>query len=659
MASFLSLPDPRRRLLQADVSILYHQYRFPTLSLNHIMEVHSCTVSLLSFSCSSFSLTIDFITPMISSFQPEIKTAFVALYPQERMICLIKMTRFYFGSLRVRLIILVLVAIIPSLIIILLTGREERRFSANNAKHDALQLAAVASGNQDLLIESTRQMLAGLARLPELRRGDSRACSALFADLLRQYRQYNNIVAVEPNGALWCSGVPAGGPTNYADRGWFPEVMRTRDFVIGEYVIGRVTKQPQSSIAYPILDAGGKVQRIIVTGFGLNWLNQFVAKTKLPPGSVLTVVDRNGTVLARTLEPDKWVGQTVKQAPIVNAILTQQNQGSLETTGIDGIKRLYAFAPLGTQTTGSVFVFIGIPTSVAYAQADWILIRNLIALGMASLLAFIVAWVGGNLFLLRRINVLLHTAKRLEDGDLSARTGIIYGPGELSKLAHAFDQMAESLEQRIAEREQAEQQLHDTLESLRKAVGATIQVMVSAVETRDPYTSGHQIRSADLARAIAVEMGLPQDKIDAIRMAGSIHDIGKLSIPAEILSKPTKLSEIEFSLIKEHARKGFEILKDVESPWPLAEMVHQHHERMDGSGYPRRLKGDDILMEARILAVADVVEAMASHRPYRPGLGIDVALAEIEKNRGISYDNAVAEACLRLFREKGYRLEGA
>jgi PAS domain S-box-containing protein len=211
----------------------------------------------------------------------------------------------------------------------------------------------------------------------------------------------------------------------------------------------------------------------------------------------------------------------------------------------------------------------------------------------------------------------------------------------------------------ITERKQAEKQLQDTLESLRKAVGTTIQVISSTVEARDPYTSGHQTRSADLARAIAMEMGLPQDKIDAIRMAGSIHDIGKISIPAEILSKPTKLSEIEFSLIKEHARKGYEMLKDVESPWLLAEIVYQHHERMDGSGYPRNLKGEEICMEARILAVADVVEAMASHRPYRPGLGIDAALKEIEKNRGICYDDAVADACLRLFREKGFNLEGS
>jgi PAS domain S-box-containing protein len=208
----------------------------------------------------------------------------------------------------------------------------------------------------------------------------------------------------------------------------------------------------------------------------------------------------------------------------------------------------------------------------------------------------------------------------------------------------------------ITERKRTEEKLLLTLESLRKAHGATIQVMVSAVEMRDPYTAGHQVRSADIARAIATEMGLAQDKIDGIRMAGSVHDIGKLSIPGEILTKPTKLTNVEFSLIKEHPRSGYEMLKNVESPWPLAEIVYQHHERMNGTGYPRNLKGDEIMIEARIMGVADVVEAMASHRPYRAALGIDVALEEVEKNKGVLYDDAVADACLRLFRENGYQL---
>lgn len=205
-------------------------------------------------------------------------------------------------------------------------------------------------------------------------------------------------------------------------------------------------------------------------------------------------------------------------------------------------------------------------------------------------------------------------------------------------------------------RKQAEEVLQRTLESLRNAVNTTIQVIISTVEVRDPYTVNHQLRSADLARAIATEMKLSQDRVEGIWIAGSIHDLGKLSIPAEILSKPTRLTDIEFSLIKEHPRKGYEILKNVESSWPLAEVVYQHHERMDGSGYPRNLKGDEILMEARILAVCDVVESMASHRPYRAALGIDAALEEIEDNRGVLYDADVVDACLRLFREKNFNL---
>ncbi|MEN6311964.1 MAG: HD domain-containing phosphohydrolase [Acidobacteriota bacterium] len=211
----------------------------------------------------------------------------------------------------------------------------------------------------------------------------------------------------------------------------------------------------------------------------------------------------------------------------------------------------------------------------------------------------------------------------------------------------------------VTDRKQAEDKLKLTLENLHKAVLATIRVMAFAVEARDPYTSGHQFRVAALAHAIAGEMNRPQEQMESIRLAASIHDIGKLSIPAEILSKPTKLTDIEFSLIKEHSQKGFDILKGVPSPWPLAEIVYQHHERVDGSGYPRHLKGDGIMLEARILGVADAVEAMASHRPYRPGLGIEAALKEIKAKRGILFDAEVVDACVRLFREKNYRLPEA
>ena len=186
--------------------------------------------------------------------------------------------------------------------------------------------------------------------------------------------------------------------------------------------------------------------------------------------------------------------------------------------------------------------------------------------------------------------------------------------------------------------------LQDTLEGI-------VEVVAQTVESRDPYTAGHQRRVAELACAIAQEMECPDDQIKGIRMSGKIHDLGKISVPAEILSKPTRLTDIEFMLIKTHSQIGYDILKDIEFPWPVAETIYQHHERMDGSGYPRALKGEGIILEARIIAVADVVEAMASHRPYRPALGIDIALQEISNNKGKFYDSDVADACLEVFRE--------
>jgi len=210
----------------------------------------------------------------------------------------------------------------------------------------------------------------------------------------------------------------------------------------------------------------------------------------------------------------------------------------------------------------------------------------------------------------------------------------------------------------ITARREAEEKLELTLGNLRKAVGGTIQAIVQVVEMRDPYTAGHQRRVADLARSIATEMGLPPDVIEGIRMAAVIHDIGKVSVPSEILSRPGKLTQNEFELVKDHPLTGCDILKDVEFPWPVAEIIYQHHERLDGSGYPRGLKGDEVLLEARIIALADVVEAMASHRPFRPAQGVDAALDEVDKNRGILYDPEVVDACVKLFKEKGYTLVG-
>jgi len=224
---------------------------------------------------------------------------------------------------------------------------------------------------------------------------------------------------------------------------------------------------------------------------------------------------------------------------------------------------------------------------------------------------------------------------------------------ERSRLVEENAAYQHGLERLVGERTQ---KLEEALQNLRNTMGGIILAMSSVVESRDPYTAGHQQRVADLARAIASEMDLPAHQIDGIRMAAAIHDLGKMAVPAEILSKPTTLKKAEFELIQDHPQAGYEILKDIVFPWPIARIILEHHEKMDGSGYPNGLVGENILLESKIITVADVVEAMASHRPYRPALGIDAALAEIEKNKGTLYDTDAVDACLRLFREKGFKL---
>jgi putative nucleotidyltransferase with HDIG domain len=192
---------------------------------------------------------------------------------------------------------------------------------------------------------------------------------------------------------------------------------------------------------------------------------------------------------------------------------------------------------------------------------------------------------------------------------------------------------------------------------LQRALEGTIHTLASAIEMRDPYTAGHQRGVAQLACAIANEMGLSEEQTEGIRMAGLIHDIGKIGIPAEILSKPGPLTELEYGLIKMHPQVGYDVLKEMDFPWPVAQIVLQHHERMDGSGYLQGLSDDEIMLEARILAVADVVEAMASHRPYRPAHGLDETLEEISRNRARLYDAEAVDACLKLFTEDGFTFE--
>jgi PAS domain S-box-containing protein len=244
----------------------------------------------------------------------------------------------------------------------------------------------------------------------------------------------------------------------------------------------------------------------------------------------------------------------------------------------------------------------------------------------------------------------------LEFGGLR-RDGVMIQVGaNAARATHEGRPAIIAMMQSISERKRTEEEIRGYVEKLKVAFMSTVEVATIISEMRDPYTAGHERRVAEIAVAIGAELGFDEDRQQGLQVAGHLHDVGKISIPSEILSKPGKLSAIEYQLVQGHARSSYDVLRGVAFPWPVAEVALQHHERMDGSGYPQGLKGESIMFEARIVAVADVVEAMSSHRPYRPGLGIETALAEIERGSGMLYDMDVAVACLRLFREKCYQV---
>jgi len=251
----------------------------------------------------------------------------------------------------------------------------------------------------------------------------------------------------------------------------------------------------------------------------------------------------------------------------------------------------------------------------------------------------------------QRFPVAIQSSRVMKSGKAVGVRGAIIDITRIQQASDILQKTKEDLENTVAQRSL---ELEITGEKLDRVLEETIMALSSAIEKRDPYTSGHQSRVAKLARAIAVKLELSRDQVKGIYMAALVHDIGKIYIPAEILSKPAKLNRIEMEIIRMHPAVGFEILSTIEFPWPIAKIVSQHHERIDGSGYPNGIKGNDILIEAKILAVADVVEAIASHRPYRPSLGIDKALEEIELNIDKFYEAKICQACLKLFEKDAF-----
>lgn len=377
------------------------------------------------------------------------------------------MSHFSLASLRVRLLLLVLLAIIPVLGLTLYTNFEMRRLVVEDVRKETLRLARFVANGQEDTIKDIQQLLFALAQLSEVQQPDSAACSILFTQLLKQYPQYALLGVVSLEGNVFCSALPADRSLNLADKPFFQRAIATQSFTISSYQTDPFTGKATLLFGYPVLNENNNVQAVVFASLDLTWLNQLAIQAQLPEGSTFTMLDRNRTILARYPDPDRWVGRSAPEAPMIETMLTQQGEGTAEATGLDGVQHLFAFTPLrSTPGGGNVYVSVDIPTTIAFATANRVLASSLGVLGLVTFLTLTAAWYGSNLFILRQVDRLVDTTRRLSTGNLTVRTGLSYGQGELDQLAQAFDEMAASLERYVAERDQAQEALQESQRAL-------------------------------------------------------------------------------------------------------------------------------------------------------------------------------------------------
>jgi signal transduction histidine kinase len=400
------------------------------------------------------------------------------------------MIRERLASLRLRLWLLVLLAFMPALGLMFYTAAEQRQHAVKEVKDQALRMAQIVSSDQERRIDGTRYLLVALAHVPDVRDGDADECHSFLSALLKDNPLYTNFVVADLRGDVVCSAVPLNEPVNFADRTWFLSALETRGFAIGEFQIGRISKKAAIAFGYPILDADGRVQAVVATGMDLAWLNQLMADAELPEGALLLVIDRNGTILYGYPISEAWIGKSDASAPLFQAMLTR-GQDTAELHIMDDIPRIYAFTAL-RGLSGAGYVSIGIPQAIAYAPARWTLARNLIGLGLVGVLALAAAWIGGDVFILRRVQALVRAAQRLSRGDLTTRTGLPHGPGELGQLAAAFDDMAESLE-----KHQMQQRLEEELRRQNEALAEENRRVQEVNQLKSEFVSlvSHELRT--------------------------------------------------------------------------------------------------------------------------------------------------------------------
>lgn len=350
-----------------------------------------------------------------------------------------------FSSLRMRLSLLIIMAVVPAMALMVMTALDERRLALEHAHLQASSLLHPAITDFNRAREETRTFLNLLQSHPVIQARQHAACTALLVDLVKRNPRYANLTVIDKDGRVRCSALPYEPGLSLAQDPFVQKALAAGGFLVGSYTFAPITKKPVLPMSYPIFDANDRVSGVIIASLDLTGLNQLAAEANLPPGSTLTLIDRNRMILVRYPDPGNWVGKQVPPNPLFEALITQRS-GTMQWTNLDGVPRLYVFAPMDKGTEDpNAFLAVGIPEQVAFAQANRLFARNMLALGLIALFTLLLAWFGSERVLLRRLAVLVRTTKQMASGDLSARTHLAYGTDELGVLARSFDEMGEAL----------------------------------------------------------------------------------------------------------------------------------------------------------------------------------------------------------------------
>jgi len=546
----------------------------------------------------------------------------------------------FISSLRVRVLLIILFAILPALAIFHITNQEERNNEINHIKQETLDLAEIISLQEADFLDGTRQLLLATSLLAEVRNFNSGKCAQILSILLTHYDRYINFAVANTKGEVVCSALPLIERVNIADRQYFIKALNIQEFAIGGFQVERITHLPGINLGYPVYGDDSKPSGVIFATIDLNRFAQLEGRlaSKIPEGAILTKLDRNGIVLVRVPGGENLIGSQAPETSVITKVL-KANEGVIQAPGVDGHPWVYAFVTIKSNIyQDDLHLILGQPQEILLADANHVFNRNFLIMTIVGILLLAGTWYGFDLSFMRQIQSLLHVTEHLTKGDLEARyLNPPYGTSEINYLGDSINQMAESLGQR--ERD------------LLQAYDTTIEGWSRALDLRDKETEGHTLRVTEMTMRLAQAAGITEEELVHVRRGALLHDIGKMGVPDHILLKPGKLTEKEWVIMREHPSYAFELLSPIAYLRPALDIPYCHHEKWDGTGYPRGLKGEQIPLAARLFAIADVYDALRSDRPYRKSWSKEKVIEHIKSLSGTHFDPKAVEVFLTMMNE--------